>query len=76
MASHESGKKGPEAMAFRQVINGKKTPLPRALPIRLGSKVVPIVDRQRVFGLNIAAHPRLRTRVSRRVNYRTEQCSI
>ena len=36
--------------------------MPRGLPIKLGTNSVPVVDRQRVLGLNIATHPRVSDR--------------
>ena len=63
---HESGKKGPEALAFQQIVKGGKTPLPKGLPMKLGSTEVPVVDRQRVLGLNIATHPRVADRCIRK----------
>ena len=60
---HETGKKGPEAMVFLQKIGQQLTPKPNgAETLKLGRVAIPVVDRQRVLGLNIATYPKTKDR--------------
>ena len=63
MEFHEAGKKGPEAMAFAQKIKSGITPKPDGSEVlKLGKVDIPVVDRQKVLGLNIATYPKSKDR--------------
>ena len=53
-----TGKKAPEALCFRPKVRNVKVPIPEGGDkLQLGPANIPIVNRQRVLGLNIATEP-------------------
>jgi len=54
---HETGKKAPESIIFRPVVKKQRVPEPDgARELYLGKSKIPIVERQRILGLNVATN--------------------